>query len=743
MSDIRKKSQSQGQLRLEKSSSPPRRTGTTSRVVHNDSIAENETLPRTPPPPSFLRGNDVQLLETASLAHCLPASPAPFDDLSPHAGRHPDHRIANPINPASTEDDATYSIASPSQDQPQKISFFSSSNISAILAQAIGGSLSGYSIGFVGVYSTLFGYSTNCASFLQEKSCTTVPNADCKWFVSPTGTGYCGWPEITCRKEYAYTNPAEMPGALARCEADSRCRWSYSDEECQNPSGYSSSESGIFAGSMIAGCLIGSVFAGPLASKIGARLSFLLVGLVGVVSSVMYHASCAADEFWVLIVGRFVIGLFLGVICVACPVYTDQNAHPKWKRTIGVMFQVFTTLGIFVAALMGLALGQSIRFDHDGDQRVMARMQGLCVFSTLFSLLTVVLGIVTKESRAKFGGDEEGGDEEGCAELNPNEYGYIEMIPRLLMGCVMAGTLQLTGINAVMNYAPTIMGSLGLAPLVGNFVVMLWNFVTTLASIPLSYVFTMRQLFLFGSIFTSCMCLFMCGIPVYPGVSKKLEAKNGVAITGILLFILGFEYAPTIMGSLGLAPLVGNFVVMLWNFVTTLASIPLSYVFTMRQLFLFGSIFMSCMCLFMCGIPVYPGVSKKLEVKNGVAITGILLFILGFEVCVGPCYYVLTQDMFPPSFRPRGASFTQVAQFIFNLIINVCYPIATESISGGPSGNQDKGQAVAFIFFGCLGFICFVIQVFFLHPWDEERDGKKVAAPAIGKKELSEETIGN
>ncbi|CAG9584184.1 glucose transporter, lmgt3 [Leishmania major strain Friedlin] len=534
------------------------------------------------------------------------------------------------------------------EDEDDAPPFISASNAKVILVQAIGGSLNGYSIGFVGVYSTLFGYSTNCANFRSERGCTTAPNADCQWFSNETGTGYCGWPDVTCRRTYTYSNATEIPGAITRCEADPRCRWSYSTMECQNPSGYSSSESGIFAGSMIAGCLIGSVFAGPLASTIGARLSFLLVGLVGVVSSVMCHVSTSENEFWVLIVGRFTIGLFLGVINVACPVYTDQNAHPKWKRTIGVMFQVFTTLGIFVAAAVGLALGQSIWFDRDKDQMVMARMQGVCAFSTLFSLLTIVLGIVMSESRAKFGGD----DEEGGIELDPNEYGYVEMIPRLLMGAVMAGTLQLTGINAVMNYAPTIMGSLGLAPLVGNFVVMLWNFVTTLASIPLSYVFTMRQLFLFGSIFTSSMCLLMCGIPVYPGVSKKTE------------------------------------------------------------------------------------------VKNGVAITGILLFILGFEVCVGPCYYVLTQDMFPLSFRPRGASFTQVTQFIFNLIINVCYPIATERISGGPSGNQDKGQAIAFIFFGCVGIICFIVQVFFLHPWDEKRDGKKrAAAPADEKKELSDEFI--
>ena len=523
-------------------------------------------------------------------------------------------------------------------------SMMSAGNIRVCIVQAVGGSLNGYSIGFVGVYSTLYSMSTNCAALRFESGCSTMPNANCKWFPkAPNNTKpYCGWSGVTCSKMYEKDESvgASNAAVITRCNNDSRCSWSYSAGECQNPYGYSSSDNGIFAGSMIAGCLIGSLFAGPLATAIGAKISFLLVGIVGVVSSVMYHVSCAENEFWVLIVGRFAIGLFLGVIGVACPVYTDQNAHPKWKRTIGCLFQVFTTFGIFIAATMGLALGQSVYYDRDKDQKLMARMQGLCAFSTLFSIIMIGLGITVNDSRAKF----DGGDDENAIEMDPNEYSYMEMLPRLLMGCVMAGTLQLTGINAVMNYAPTIMGSLGLAPLVGNFYVMAWNFVTTLISIPLSYVFTMRQLFLFGSIFTSCMCMFLCGIPVYPNVSSR-------------------------------------------------------------------------------------------DAKDGVAITGIILYILGFEVCVGPCYYVLTQDMFPPSFRPRGASLTQVVQFIYNLIINVCYPIATERISGGKSGNQDKGQSIAFIFFGGLGFICFVIQVFFLHPWDEAKDGKKKVSPEMRKAE--------
>lgn len=507
-------------------------------------------------------------------------------------------------------------------------SFFDVRNLRVASVQAVGGTLNGYSIGFVGVYSTLYGFSTDCSKFKGgQTACETVPNANCKWFpTSGTVPAHCGWPDLTCRTQYP-NGAAGGTDEAARvgCLADSHCKWSYSDKECQNPSGYSSTDSGIFAGSMILGCLFGSLFAGPLATRIGSRLSFLLVGIVGIVCSILYHISAATNQFWVLIAGRFVIGLFLGVVSVACPMYTDQNGHPKYKRMLGVLFQVFTTFGIFLAATIGLALGQSVWFDKDKDQQIMARQQGLAVFSTFLSLLMVALGVLVTESRAKFNASDA---KDGDVALDANEFSVVQMLPRLLMGAVMAGTLQLTGINAVMNYAPTIMGNLGLAPLVGNFVVMTWNFITTFVSIPLASMFTMRQLFLMGSMLTSAMCLFMCGIPVYPDVSKTESAKNGVAITGILLFIMFFEFA------------------------------------------------------------------------------------------VGPCFYVLTMDMYPPSFRPKGASITQVMQFIFNLIINVCYPIATENISGGPSGNQDKGQAIAFIFFGCIGLVCFVVQVFFLHPYE-------------------------
>lgn len=490
--------------------------------------------------------------------------------------------------------------------------FFSIENLKVAQVQAVGGTLNGYSIGFVAVYANFYLTSTDCSLYKTSEACSTVLNAECSWDANQSA---CGWRGQTCFWVYNKDK--------GRCLADGQCKWLYDDEECKNPTGYSSVDNGIFAGAMIVGALIGSIYAGQFAAKVGHKVAFLIVGIVGVVSSVMYHVSSTTNEFWVLCVGRLLIGIVLGLVCVACPMYVDQNAHPKLSKVDGVLFQLFTTFGIMLAAAMGLALGQSINFDKDA--KMDGRMQGFCAFSTLLSLIMILLGIVLGETKTKFS---KGKVDDEAGALDPNEYGYAQMIGPLAMGVVVAGTLQLTGINAVMNYAPTIMSNLGMAPLVGNMVVMAWNFVTTFAAIPLARVLTMRQLFLICSLVTSCACLFLCGIPVYPGVSSK-------------------------------------------------------------------------------------------NVKNGVAITGIAIFIAAFEFGVGPCFYVLSQDLFPRSFRPKGSSVVMVAQFIFNVIINVCYPIATENISGGPSGDQDKGQAIAFIFFGCIGLCCFVLQIFFLRTWEE------------------------
>ncbi|KAH9578009.1 Major facilitator [Trypanosoma melophagium] len=207
--------------------------------------------------------------------------------------------------------------------------FFSLKNLKVAQVQVVGGTLCGFSIGFVAVYARLYLISTDCSMYKTPTACNTVLNADCVW---NTTSNVCGWKGFTC---------GLVHNTETACLADKRCNWVYSDDICKNPTGYSATYNGIFAGAGVVGALIGSIFAGRFIARFGHKVSFLVIGIVSVVASVMYHAAAAADQFWVLCVGRLLIGTVLGLVCVACPMYVDQNAHPKNSKVDGVLFQVF------------------------------------------------------------------------------------------------------------------------------------------------------------------------------------------------------------------------------------------------------------------------------------------------------------------------------------------------------------------------------------------------------------------
>ncbi|KPA76817.1 putative glucose transporter/membrane transporter D2 [Leptomonas pyrrhocoris] len=511
-------------------------------------------------------------------------------------------------------------------------SFFCWQNFLVVLPSLLTATLFGYNIGYVGPYTRIYSYATNCQLYGAQTSCETLSGAKCKWMdattVNATSTlgMVCGWeaPRTTCFLSY------DDEGS---CGADHDCVWSYSASTCGNKVGYTSIQSGLFAGSMMMGGICGALLGGYLTKWLDYRKSFLLIGVIASVGSILTHVATGISQYWLMFVSRIIFGFPMGWTTVTGPHYTDKFAVRRYQKTLGTLFQVSTTVGSLIAAVLGICLGNTIAYDAERDAKVMGRLQGLTALSTLMCILTLFMPLVTKDgysvSNAKYTAPE---DDATAAKPAAKKYPISKMVGPLLIGVAMGCTLHLTGIGANMNFAPMIMSNLGLDPLVGNIIVMVWNCVTAFGAIPLSKKFTMRTLFLSCAAMGSLCCLFLSGIPVYPGVTKSTLAKEVIGIIGIALFILAYD----------------------------------------------------------CGI--------------------------------APCFFVLTVDVFPESFRPIGSSFTMGVMFSLNLVINICYPIATEGISGGPSGNQDKGQAVAFIFFGCIGIVTVVIEYFFLHPWEDPVD---------------------
>lgn len=190
-------------------------------------------------------------------------------------------------------------------------------------------------------------------------------------------------------------------------------------------------------------------------------------------------------------------------------------------------------------------------------------------------------------------------------------------------------------------------------------------------------------------------------------VARRSEVQRFAAaaqLTGINAIM---NFAPSITQRMGVPPLLGNFLIMLWNFLTTLVAIPLAQRVSMTRLYLVGVACVSVACL-CTGIPVYPGVAST-EVKQVVGTLGVAFVIAAFEVGIGPPFWVLTQQLFPPSFKAAGSSFVTTVLNFFNLVINVGFPISVQAISGGPSADQDKGMAVTFLIFGCIGCCAFLV----------------------------------
>lgn len=98
------------------------------------------------------------------------------------------------------------------------------------------------------------------------------------------------------------------------------------------------------------GAACGAMTSGRFIS-FGRRLLLLLCMLVFIIGIV---SSCTANSFSALLWARLVVGYGVGVVSVIVPTYMSE-VSPKEKRgSYGVFHQLFITVGIFIAVLIGL-----------------------------------------------------------------------------------------------------------------------------------------------------------------------------------------------------------------------------------------------------------------------------------------------------------------------------------------------------------------------------------------------------
>ena len=279
--------------------------------------------------------------------------------------------------------------------------------------------------------------------------------------------------------------------------------------------GLSAGWHGVAMASALYGTVIGSLIGGWPTDRFGRKTTLLWIGVLYLVGAV---GSALASNVSVFIAARFIGGLGIGISTIAAPLYISEIAPPRHRGRLGGMFQFNIVFGILVAFVSNALLAGV-------GENAWRWMLGVAAFpSLLYALLCLGLPesprwlIARKNDRA--------GAEHVLQQIEPqasasqieNEANEIaaasserassghfwtaRLRKPILLAILIAFFNQLSGINAILYFAPRIFELTGLgakAALLQSVGIGLTNLVFTFVGIWLIDRLGRRTLLYIGS----------------------------------------------------------------------------------------------------------------------------------------------------------------------------------------------------------------------------------------------------
>ena len=368
---------------------------------------------------------------------------------------------------------------------------------------------------------------------------------------------------------------------------------------------------GTVAALLTIGCLVGALFTGTFTEKYGRKKVMITTAILYIISAL----GCGlAESSTLLIVFRILSGLAVGGTSVVAPMYISEIAPAKNRGRLVSFNQFAITIGIVLAYVFDYLL---IGF---GDQAWRYMLVVPAVFGVFYLVFLIakfpesprwLLAHGRKEEAIKvlnsIGGNtlvkeelpemertllaEQKKDKMSFGELFKGKTGKI-----VLIGTLIAALQQITGINAVIMFAPDIFQAAGSvksdsvmqAMIVGlvNFLMtivalwlvdkkgrktlLLWGAVGMIVSLTyLSFEFAkpvqngtgvLIALLVYISFFAASFAPVMWVIisEIYPNRIKGVAMSFSTAVSWLCTFLTVY-FAPVIHGALGLQYLFGIF----------------------------------------------------------------------------------------------------------------------------------------------------------------------------------------
>jgi sugar porter (SP) family MFS transporter len=231
----------------------------------------------------------------------------------------------------------------------------------------------------------------------------------------------------------------------------------------------SSFDKELVTGLLLVGAAVGAIGSGHLADKIGRRPIILLTAGVFVIGVL---GAAFSPTFGFLVVMRFVIGLAVGSASMVVPLYISEVAPPRVRGALVGFNQLAITSGILVSFLIDYALNSS------EDWRLMFGLATIPAVLLFVGMLTqtespawlIAHGRINEARNVLVRVRPRGHDIESeisdVTSLSQGKSSYRELlrpgVRKLVgIGVLLAVFQQITGINTVIYYAPTLLHQAG------------------------------------------------------------------------------------------------------------------------------------------------------------------------------------------------------------------------------------------------------------------------------------------
>ncbi|XP_055966959.1 solute carrier family 2, facilitated glucose transporter member 5-like [Sorex fumeus] len=312
------------------------------------------------------------------------------------------------------------------------------------------------------------------------------------------------------------------------------------------------------------GGLLGSFLVGPSVNRFGRKGTLLLNNVFSIGPAFCMGLSRLARSYEMIIVGRIFVGICAGISSNVVPMYLGELAPRNLRGALGVMPQLFITIGILIAQILG------ITFILGNDQG-WTTLLGLTAIPAAVQVLVLpflpesprYLLIQKKDTSAarkalqRLRGWEHVEDEleEIRQEDEAQKAAGTVSVWKLFLTrslrwqlvstiCLMGGQ-QLSGVNAIYYYANEIYTNTGIEPSQVQYVTVgtgAINVVATLVSVFVVELLGRRVLLLLGFLLCGgACCVLTAGLVLQDTVSWM----SYLSITCIFSYVVGHALGPS------------------------------------------------------------------------------------------------------------------------------------------------------------------------------------------------------